>query len=455
MPAGQGNDRESNGSEIFAAAVDRGTHPAFAGDVELARDLELVALLQASGPELAPRPDERARARAAMFARLTAAQDPSDHVDVPGAGPVDRPQPDRGRPGATALLEVTEVVTEPEPVADGAGSEVDELAVLRRGRRSRHAMPARRRSADDAARRPPLGGRIVLVAAAAVLGSAVLGGTGILASRNALPGDGLYQVKRVAESAGLAMTFDDTERARRHLELASTRVDEVEQLLAAEGAGMDPEVFSSGLQDFDSEAEQGHRLLLTAQEQSRAQAEAEWQAWAAGQAARIATLRGDLPGPAATHADGSLERLEQLAGPGAPDGSGACDATTGAGCTGATAESGIPTTGADTTGTVDPTQTDRTPSTGRSGSGGGASDAGQQDDGPAELLPGPLPKTPLDGVLDGSGEQGPSRSGSSGSDDGGSDDDGGDSGSIGSGAGLPPVEVPPLVPGLSGVSIGG
>ncbi|WP_214405871.1 DUF5667 domain-containing protein [Pseudonocardia lacus] len=433
MPAGD--------EEIFATAVDRGTHPAFAGDAELARDLELVALLQASGPELAPRPDERARARAAMFARLAAADDPSDQFEVPDAGPAQPPaEPAPAESGPrTALLEAA--VDEAEPDA----APVDELARLRRTRgRRRHAMPSRRAD-DDASRRPPIGGRIVLVAAAAVLGTAVLGGAGVLASRNSLPGDGLYPVKRVAESAGLVMTFDETERGRRHLDLASTRIGEVEQLLAQDGAAMDPEVFRTGLQEFDTEADEGHRLLLAAEE-SRAAAEAEWRAWAADQAARLSALHGDLPAAVAGGAAGSLERLEQLGG---GPGTFADD------CAGGTClDDGTGTTspGADATGTapVDPATAGRTgtPSTGQPGSGGQTGSGGQG--GQDSPLPGLLPEDPLGGVLGGTGGQAPDESGSAGS----PSDDGDDDRSGGSGGGLPPIEVPPLVPGLPGVSIG-
>jgi uncharacterized protein DUF5667 len=455
MPAGQGNDRDFPGdvrsTEVFADALDRGAHPGSAADVELARDLELVALLQAAGPELGPRPDERARARAAVFARLAAADDPSDRVDVPGTAP----RADGGRPAATALLDATDAATAtgPDPEPPAPDRPVDELSARRsRGPRgSRHAMP------QGSASRPPVGGRIVMVAAAAVLGTAVLGGAGVLASRNALPGDGLYPVKRVAESAQLAMTFDDVERGRRHLDLASTRIGEVEQLLADDPGGVEPEVFQSALRDFDDEAGEGSRLLLASQEQ---QAQAEWQAWAADQAGRLATLRGDLPGPAAGDADGSLERLGQLAGPevlGGPEGCAAGSPL----CPGAPADAtppGVPAAADPAAGPTVPSQAGRAPSGAPaappSGSGGPAP-AGPAPQGGEQpgLLPGLLPEDPLGGVLGGSDQQGPppaERPGPSGEDDGGSDERDGSGG-----GGLPPVEVPPLLPGLPGVSLGG
>jgi hypothetical protein len=449
MPAGQGNDRDFHGIEVFAAAVDRGVDPA-ACDVELARDLELVALLQASAPELGPRPDERARSRAAVLARLAAAQDPSDHAEVPGTAGPGEPQ-GGARPGGTALLEA---VPDPAPAAaPEAAAEPerprDELAARRARRSRRHAMPS------GATRRPPVGGRILVVAAAAVLGAAVLGGAGVLASRDALPGDGLYAIKRVAESAGLAMTFDDTERGRRHLELASTRIGEVEQLLAQDPAAVQPEVFRSALHDFDTEADQGSRLLLASPDLSREQVEAEWRAWAADQATRLAALHGDLPGPVATDAAGSLERLEQLAGPGAfeaalpcADGTAPLDAA----CAGGTAVPLVP--GAAPTGPVPPgaAQTERAPGTAPSTSTGPTTrspggTAPPDGGGQGGLLPGVLPETPLDGVLGGSDDQGPSQPDRS--------DDGDAPGSDGGDGPLPPLEVPPLLPGLPGVSIGG
>ena len=57
MPAGQGEE------ERFAAAVEQGTPPGAVGDDELARELELVAVLRAAGPALDPAPNARARAR--------------------------------------------------------------------------------------------------------------------------------------------------------------------------------------------------------------------------------------------------------------------------------------------------------------------------------------------------------------------------------------------------------
>jgi hypothetical protein len=416
MPAGQGNDREFDDREVFAAAVERGAAPGGPGDGGLGRDLAVVALLRAGGAELGPRPDERARARARVLARLAAADDPSDHQPMPV-----------GLPDEPARTATTTLLADPP-----AG---DELATRRAHRSGRHKMPSDR--AGGARHGAPVGSRIVLVAAAAVLGTAVLGGAGVLASDNALPGDGLYGIKRAAESVGTAMTFDDTERGRRHLDQASTRIDEMEQLVERDpSAARDPELYRSTLRDFDSEADQGSQLLLASQDVPREQAESDLQSWAAGQAARLATLRPALPAPVAPDAGVALDRLGQLTG---ADPMAATPACAAGNCVDPTVDptaTGAP-QGGDPTAPTAPGQTGRAPAQQRSGEP--AQTGGSEQPG---LLPDIVSGTPLDSVVGGSGGQAPSTApGSS---------KGGGSGS----GGLPPIEVPPIGP-LPGVSIGG
>jgi len=69
MPAGQGKD-----AERFAAAVEQGTPPGFAGDDDLARELEIVAMLRSRGAAFAPDPDAKARAKQRLMAVLAAEQ---------------------------------------------------------------------------------------------------------------------------------------------------------------------------------------------------------------------------------------------------------------------------------------------------------------------------------------------------------------------------------------------
>src|SRR5688572_10646548 len=69
MPAGQGKD-----AERFAAAVEQGTPPGYAGDDDLARELEIVAMLRSSGAAFAPDPDAKARAKQRLMAMFAEEQ---------------------------------------------------------------------------------------------------------------------------------------------------------------------------------------------------------------------------------------------------------------------------------------------------------------------------------------------------------------------------------------------
>jgi hypothetical protein len=235
------------------------------------------------------------------------------------------------------------------------------------------------------------------------------------------------------------MTWDDTERGRRHLDQASTRIDEMEQLVERDpAAARDPELYRSTLQDFDSEADQGRELLLNSPDLPREQAQADLQSWAAGQAERLATLRPQLPGPALPDAVSSLDRLDELTGVDPLAGTSACAAGGCVGGQGDPAASGAQQSGPTGTAT-DPAPAGRAPATGSTGQPG---PAGDQRSGQPGLLPDVLSGTPIGGATGGSGDRAPTTAPGS-SDDGGS----------GSG-GLPPVQVPPIGP-LPGVTIGG
>lgn len=57
-----------------------------------------------------------------------------------------------------------------------------------------------------------------------------LAGLGLVLSHDSLPGDTLYPVKRVTESAQLGLAFGDGAKATRHLEFAATRLEELAAL---------------------------------------------------------------------------------------------------------------------------------------------------------------------------------------------------------------------------------
>ncbi|MGQ0573421.1 MAG: hypothetical protein ACT4RN_04350, partial [Pseudonocardia sp.] len=112
---------------------------------------------------------------------------------------------------------------------------------------------------------------------------------------------------------GLAMTFDDEARAQRNLELAATRLTEVERLIALRGgSGVDPQLVAAAMSEFDVATSEGSRTLLGGQDAARNGG--TLQAWAAAQSARLSALRPALPVPAVPAADTSIALLDELLG---------------------------------------------------------------------------------------------------------------------------------------------
>src|SRR5437763_146470 len=237
MPAGQGKD-----AERFAAAVESGTPLGAADDADLARELEIVAMLRSRGTAFAPDAETKARAKQRLMAVLAAGQDGQQRgrhaAEPPAAAELTAPL---GRLAARADVDPTAETTVMEPIAADSGSDsgsdsgtaVEPIPLHGdRPRRARHSFSGRTGSRSRARRNAVRGlpRRVVLVSPAAAVTMLALTGGGVLASGNALPGDTLYPVKRAAETAGLALPFDEASRARRHLEIAATRLSEVEQL---------------------------------------------------------------------------------------------------------------------------------------------------------------------------------------------------------------------------------
>jgi Domain of unknown function (DUF5667) len=97
--------------------------------------------------------------------------------------------------------------------------------------------------------------------AAVVSGVAIVGASATMAvaSQSALPGDGLYSVKRGIESAHAELTFDRGDRGRVLLDSAGTRLDEAQEL-SREHA--DPTRVSQALDAFTQQAIDGSDLLV-------------------------------------------------------------------------------------------------------------------------------------------------------------------------------------------------
>ena len=97
----------------------------------------------------------------------------------------------------------------------------------------------------------------------------------VLLSRGALPGEMLYSIKRASESAEIGLTSGQEAKGLKHLDFASTRLEEVSDLIerqAATAAGAGPVAAGIGpdeaalvldnLRAFDEQARTGSRLIL-------------------------------------------------------------------------------------------------------------------------------------------------------------------------------------------------
>jgi hypothetical protein len=320
MPAEQGND-----AERFAAALELGG-PLGSADDELRRDLEIVAMLRSREAAFAPDPDAKARAKQRLIAALTAeqgsqggrrrAEEPTAQEQTGRISPLaisSTLAPSGGAPRHDA--EASAITAKMDPIDD----EPDTIehatpvpASARPGRRGRHTMPSRP-SRSAGSKRPEARGlrrRAVLVGAAALVFMIALTGGGAFASRDALPGDNLYAMKRATETAETALTFGDEAKAHRHLQVAAKRLDEVEKLVSRQQTITDPELVEKTMKDFDSATSEGTKRLLAAQE--NAAALADLRAWAGEQVARLSALRSALPPSTQPEADESIDFLDRL-----------------------------------------------------------------------------------------------------------------------------------------------
>ncbi|UMP02369.1 DUF5667 domain-containing protein [Amycolatopsis sp. EV170708-02-1] len=129
------------------------------------------------------------------------------------------------------------------------------------------------------------GHAVANLAAAAVALVLALGGITLLLSKDALPGDPLYGIKRAGESASLGLTFDEHDKAKKHLEFAANRVGELDEL-TRQGAPTD--AYFTGLADFETDLRAGVSQLTALVTDQGGQARlAELRTWARNQSDRL------------------------------------------------------------------------------------------------------------------------------------------------------------------------
>ncbi|HET6286846.1 MAG TPA: DUF5667 domain-containing protein, partial [Amycolatopsis sp.] len=134
-----------------------------------------------------------------------------------------------------------------------------------------------------------------LAAAAAAL-VLVLGGVTLLLSKDALPGDPLYGIKRTGESAALGLTFDEQDKAKKHLEFAAGRVGELAEL-TRQAAPTD--AYFTGLADFETDLRAGvSQLTAIVTDQGGQTRLTELRSWARQQSDRLGVQVGQAPAEA-------------------------------------------------------------------------------------------------------------------------------------------------------------
>jgi len=138
----------------------------------------------------------------------------------------------------------------------------------------------------------------------------------LLLARDAVPGDALYSFKRTAESAELGLTFGDQPKALKHLEFASARVDEIEimadQVNSAGNGSAGQIKFLRALDDFDSDATAGSRLLTGLALSGQPSSLSALRTWAEQQKTRLSAVRAALALPTSARMDSSLALLDRI-----------------------------------------------------------------------------------------------------------------------------------------------
>ncbi len=214
------------------------------------------------------------------------------------------------------LLEVVGALRAvPAPVADPAFVASLRERLVEEASTVLTAAAAERAEADERLRLRPAAPRLRRRnrrIAAGLAGVVLVGGsaTVAVAAQSALPGDGLYPLKRGLESAHAQLTFDQAARGRVLLGNASTRLDEVAEL-SRNGASADQ--VGRTLDAFTQEAVSGSDLLVsdyqaTGDESSMTTV----RTFTATSMARLRQLQGVVPAGAVDQLLQAAQALDQI-----------------------------------------------------------------------------------------------------------------------------------------------
>lgn len=157
-------------------------------------------------------------------------------------------------------------------------------------------------------------GRLAIALTAAFCLLLALSGMTLFLSRNALPGDPLYGVRRTVESASLGLTMGGEAKGLKHLEFAANRISDVESLAARypDQANSPVGDYLTAFADFDSDAAAGASDLTGYATTNGPSALTTLKNWAEQQEGRITQVQPGLPPAARSSADQSLALLTRI-----------------------------------------------------------------------------------------------------------------------------------------------
>lgn len=177
--------------------------------------------------------------------------------------------------------------------------------------------PARPTRPARPARQPKVTGtrgRLAIALAAAFCLVLALSGMTLFLSRNALPGDPLYAVRRTVESASLGLTAGGQAKGLKHLEFAAARIGDVQSLAARypDLANSPVGDYLTAFADFDSDATAGAADLTDYASTNGPGTLTTLRNWATQQTGRINQVESGLPATARTRAVQSVTLLARI-----------------------------------------------------------------------------------------------------------------------------------------------
>lgn len=175
-----------------------------------------------------------------------------------------------------------------------------------RPHKAKPSRPANR----PAARGGSVRGRFLVAGAAVFCMLLVFSGLSLLLARDSLPGDSLYRFKQLAERASLGLTFNSHDRAVKHLDYAATRVNEIQQL-AGDRLWV-PANYWLALDDMDANARDGARALIQLGTEADGASLGVLRRWVNVEITQLAGLNSELPDQVRGRADESARLLDRI-----------------------------------------------------------------------------------------------------------------------------------------------